>query len=689
MLGARAIRRWCGSTGIALLFGCASARVDAGAKALEGPEVARAVPESTLARETSLGLGSTQATVTVPGGWHTHGAGEALWLEDPERDLTIAVLALSAPDADTAISEGWRRIGQHFAQLLESSEDDPHPAPWDAVSVRYFEPGDDIPRVLAAVARRKGNTWYLVLIDGDSRAVARRQAQVDSIVGELHVAGAREPSWAARPFGLDAARLARLDAFVEQARQRTLVPGAALAVVTQDRVLLAKGYGDRALGERGKVSPETLFLIGSMTKPLTTLMLARLVSEQRLGWDTPVKQLLPSLRLGDATLTDHARLEDTVCACSGMPSRDLEFLFEWRGWDPERRIASLQGMKPTTALGETFQYSNLMVALGGFVGAHVWAPGARLGDAYDRAMAELVLGPLGMRATSFDFDRALGAEHAEGHAQGLSAEYQRSPVDYERAMSVIRPAAGAWSNVNDLGRYLQLELARGKLPNGTQLVSEAALLERRKPRVKVSAGTTYALGLELEHLHDIEIIGHTGSMLGYSGLLMFVPKADVGLVLLTNASATDLLLSAVRDRFLEIAFDEPGDAEATLVRGVAAARQQFDEYRSDLIAPEPEFLEPLLGEYQDPNLGQIEIRREGRKVILDVGEWQSELLEEAGEVPTLVTITPPFADFELQPVEREGRTVLVLDDDQQEYAFEPVHGPPVRAVHRSLDARRR
>lgn len=169
---------------------------------------------------------------------------------------------------------------------------------------------------------------------------------------------------------------------------------------------------------------------------------------------------------------------------------------------------------------------------------------------------------------------------------------------------------------------------------------------------------------------------------------MFLPKADVGLVLLTNASATDLLLSAVRDRFLEIAFDQPGDAEATLERGVVAARQQFEEYRSDLIAPEPEFLEPLLGQYQDPNLGQIEIRREGHKVILDVGEWQSELLEEAGEAPTLVTITPPFADFEFQPVEREGRTVLVLDDDQQEYAFEQLGGPPA-ALPRTLEALRR
>ena len=157
VLSARAVRRLGGLgalVGVGLLVGCAGGSAEAGSQGLGAPDLGRAAQEGTLGRETALALGSG-ATVTVPGGWHTHGAGEILWLDDPERDLTIAVLSMSAPDADSAISEGWRRIGQHFAQLVESSEDDPKPAPWDAASVRYFEPGDDTSRVLAAVARRK------------------------------------------------------------------------------------------------------------------------------------------------------------------------------------------------------------------------------------------------------------------------------------------------------------------------------------------------------------------------------------------------------------------------------------------------------------------------------------------------------------------------------------------------------
>ncbi|HVZ32027.1 MAG TPA: serine hydrolase domain-containing protein, partial [Polyangiaceae bacterium] len=607
-------------------------------------------PERTLDRETQLTLPSG-ALVTVPGGWHTHAAAEIVWLADPERDLNIALLALGAADADAAIAEGWRRLGQHFAPIVESSEDDPEPRPWDASSVRYFEPVEGSTRLLAAVARRKGPLWYLALIDGESRAFARREAQVDAILGELRVAGASEPSWAELPFLLDEARLRALDAFVEKARRAAQVPGLALALVSHDRVVWSKGHGRRVLGGKAAITPETLFLIGSITKPLTTLMLSRLVSQRRVAWDTPVKQLWPALALGDERLSRRLRLADTVCACSGMPSRDLEFLFESSGWDPERRIASLATMKPTTSLGETFQYSNLMVALGGYAGAQAFLPGARLGDAYDRAMTDLVFAPLGMSATGFDFDRALAAEHAEGHAQGLDFEYQKTPIEYERAMSVIRPAAGAWSSVVDLARYMRFELALGRLPNGRALLGESELLERRKPRVKVGADNAYGLGLELTRAHGVEIVGHTGSMLGYSGVLLLLPRQDAGLVLLANASATDLLLTAVRERFLEIGFQQPNAAEATFERELGAARQEAEEYRSELGPPEDDFLEPLLGTYRNPNLGQIEVRREGHEVVLDAGEWSSELLEQGGDPPVLVTVTPPFADFEFEPRE--------------------------------------
>ena len=147
------------------------------------------------------------------------------------------------------------------------------------------------------------------------------------------------------------------------------MPGVALAVVQDGKIVLEKGLGVRELGANAPVTPATLFMIGSMTKPLTSLMMARLVDRKNFAWDTPVTKLLPAFALGDPVATPQVTMAHSVCACTGLPRWDMEFIFEWDKATPESRIELLRAMKPTTGFGETFQYSNLMVASGGYVAA--------------------------------------------------------------------------------------------------------------------------------------------------------------------------------------------------------------------------------------------------------------------------------------------------------------------------------
>jgi len=127
-------------------------------------------------------------------------------------------------------------------------------------------------------------------------------------------------------------------------------------------------------------------MAASNTKGMTTLLLAMLADEKKLQWDQPVTQLYPSFKLGDADTTRQVLVHHLVCACTGLPRQDLEWLFEFKDATPASSLASLGTMQPTSRFGELFQYSNLMAAAAGYVGAHLYDPSRDLGAAYDDAM---------------------------------------------------------------------------------------------------------------------------------------------------------------------------------------------------------------------------------------------------------------------------------------------------------------
>lgn len=158
---------------------------------------------------------------------------------------------------------------------------------------------------------------------------------------EEHLAGRR-------PRALDGKAL---DAFLVDALARLEVPGAAVAITQHGKVIYEKSLGVRALGREEPVTASTLFLMASVTKPMTTLMEASLVDSGLLSWDTKVTSLMPDFALDDLALTKRLELWHMSCACTGMPRRDLENLFEYANVTPEQRLASMREMKPTTALG--------------------------------------------------------------------------------------------------------------------------------------------------------------------------------------------------------------------------------------------------------------------------------------------------------------------------------------------------
>ncbi len=491
---------------------------------------------------------------------------------------------------------------------------------------------------------------------------------------------APEVSLAGRaPRALDGAAL---DAFLERALVDLEVPGAAVAVVQGGRVIHQRVLGVRERGEPAPVTAQTLFLIGSVTKPITTLMEAALVDRGALGWDTPLTTLWPGFAVGDPERTARLLLWHTACGCSGMPRRDLEHLMEYGSVTAEQRMASLRTMAPTAPLGETFQYSNLMAAAGGFAAARALHPDLPLLAAYARALQAQVLDPIGMRRSTFDFAVVSATDHARPHALDLDGRTQVLPLDIERNVLPIAPAGAMWSTVEDLALYALTELGRGRAPGGAQVASAAAVEERWQPRTG-DARDGYGLGIGVEVRAGLRVIGHDGGSLGFGTTLALYPDLDLGVVVLTNvrngAGAQLPFNAAVEQRVVELLFAEaPEEASAQVAAAVRERAERAAGAREGLEAvPDAAWLAAIAGTYAQtgtvaaaPGVGEVTLRGD----VLDAGEWRVRFTRrtpEAGATATeLVIVDAPFAGVPLAVGGDAAQPTITLPDPHTVYLLE-------------------
>ncbi len=424
------------------------------------------------------------ATFIAPAGWSIDVRGPATILEAPEGDSRLALVDVRAEDADAAVAAAWAAYRPGASWPLEVVTTKPDKDGWtDIHSYKYQVPPNE-KRDVIVVARRAGEVWTVLVYDMAQAVGEKRMAAVWLVLDRLYPKGYSRESFAgSKAHALDAARVARLTEWVALAMRELRVPGAAVGIVQDGKVVFADGFGVRELGKKEKPDADTLFMIASNTKALTTLMLARLVDEKRLGWETPVTNVLPTFKLGDAETTRQVLVKHLVCACTGLPRQDLEWLFQYQGLTPDGAIATLAAVQPTSKFGEIFQYSNLLAGAGGFVGGRSLYPELELGKAYDEAMRTRVFGPLGMKATTFDFAEALRGNHAMPHAPDVDGRPARAVMEVNYAVAPLRPAGGAWSSVRDMLRYVSIELAEGVLPGGKRFIAREPLLARRAPKV--------------------------------------------------------------------------------------------------------------------------------------------------------------------------------------------------------------
>lgn len=618
------------------------------------------------------GLTSAGHRFIVPGGWTLSRRGRAVILEAPEAGSRVAFVDVEARDADSAVGQAWAAY-----------RDGPKPEPatslpaanqngWeDARSYVYRTPANEA-RQLTARAMRHGDRWAVRIEDLANTVSGQRAAELRLIRDEFLPANHVRESFAGRTaHRLDRARIEALTAFIEQSRTALGVPGISIGIVQDGEILFAGGFGVRALGSPERVDADTLYLIASSTKPLTTLMLAKLVDEGKLAWETPVADLLPGFRLADAEAARQIRVKHLLCACTGLPYRNLDWEFALPDSPASLTLDILARMRPTGPFGTTYSYSNPIAAAGGLAGGHAAFPAMELGAAYDRAMATRVFGPLGMTRTTFDFDQAMQGNHARSH--GMTPPGELAPVEpaRDRKMHAVRPTGGAWSNVNDLLAFVRMELAGGLLPDGTRYISESALKARQAPMIATGRHSWYGMGLETNVSSGTPVIFHGGRLYGHRGDTIWLPEHKVGVVILMNASTGNALMEALPRKLLELLFDGRPEADSMVAAAAAAEKQQRETARRSLrYPPDADHSALLAHRYVSDFLGEIRVERSGEQILFDFGAWKAPVASRTGPDGTIsFVVVTPSTPFPFVAGKSGDKRTLTIRDAQNEYVF--------------------
>jgi CubicO group peptidase (beta-lactamase class C family) len=503
------------------------------------------------------------------------------------------------------------------------------------------------------------------------------------------------------------------DARVQAAMKASEVPGAAVAIVEDGKVTLARGYGIRELGSPEKVGPDTLFQIGSTTKAFTAAALAILVEEGKLGWDDRVIDHLPEFRMYDPWVTREMTVRDLLVHRSGLGRGQGDLMFvpstAISRADMVRRIRFL---KPATSFRSGFAYDNVLYAVAGQV---VEAASSKNWEDFVEAR---ILAPLGMTgAVTNDADRLTAPNRAFPHGRvgELRGIGPQQAFDEKKVAlgANVGPAGAIASGANDLARWLQVQLAGGELPgSGGRLFSAASGLEMWQPVVPIPvkplpgplADATpqfrgYALGWGVQDYRGHKVIQHSGGTQGFRAVVVLIPEKNVGFAIANNSEDNELV-PALQYELLDHYLGLPRHDWPKAFREFFAARNASGlEAQRAAVAARPKSSPSLplagyAGTYEDPWYGPITITESAGALTIDfrqtpgmvgplehwaydtfVARWPDPLIE-----PAFVTFALDAAGKPARITMKAYSPVADFSFDYHDLEFTPVAPAPAVAA---------
>jgi CubicO group peptidase (beta-lactamase class C family) len=455
-----------------------------------------------------------------------------------------------------------------------------------------------------------------------------------------------------------------LETYITEVMARTGIPGVAVGIIQNGEVVYQNGFGVSELGGSKPITPETLMMIGSTGKSMTSMMMATAVDDRLFSWDTPVVEVLPWFALSDPKLTAEVTMRQLLCNCTGVQRRDVEIFFTSDDLTAEGVVQSLRTFPVEGTFGETFGYINQMVSAGGYATAAAAGSSGDLYSDYVMQMQARIFDPIGMSSTTFSFEQVQARSYAIPHSITADMTYIPITLEVEQMLTPNAPAGGSWSNIEDLMRYLSTQLNRGVAPDGTRVVSAENLTKTWQSGVQASPTSGYGLGWGFSDYYGERLLVHGGGTAGFSSILAFLPEANLAIAVISNAglsNAATRLPTAITFRLFELVFGQPMTFDARFVAAIEADKQMRVETIQQLQPTlDKATVESYVGVYTNNGLGKITLSVEDNKFILDVGEFASELRPIGEE--TYVFWDPPLATARVELTWDYGDQPIVIFD---------------------------
>jgi len=392
------------------------------------------------------------------------------------------------------------------------------------------------------------------------------------------------------------------------------VPGLAIAVVQNDKVIFLKGYGIKEAGKPALVTSDTLFEIGSTTKAFTATVMAMLADEKKLSWDDPVRNYVAGFHVSDPCTDALITLRDIASHRSGVARHDE--LWDDSDLPREELIRRIGAMKVWRPIRAGYQYNNLMfVAAGEAAAAAAKMP-------WEQLIRTRIFAPLGMTESRITFAEWPASDHATGHR--WSSKGQFAAVQPMRNYDALAPAGTIKSSAHDMAQWLRFQLAGGAI-DGKRLMSLSAIEETHTPQTIIPIGPAsrllypdmnflnYGLGWNISDYHGQLLVAHAGALNGFRTNVALLPKRNLGIVILENVgrgSALAALRNTIIDQFLGAAArDWNSDMlDAEKFEGSKADDAQREREAKRVTVPKPSHeLAAFAGTYHNAGFGDATI----------------------------------------------------------------------------------
>jgi CubicO group peptidase (beta-lactamase class C family) len=445
---------------------------------------------------------------------------------------------------------------------------------------------------------------------------------------------------------------AGFDKYVAKAAAEWRIPALAIAVVKDDSVVFAKGYGVLRTGTSQPANEHTRFAIGSTTKAMTAASLAMLADEGKLKLDDPVTQYIPELQLSDPWVTRELTIRDLLTHRSGLPGADLFWASSWK-YSQADIIRRLRYIRPTASFRSTWQYNNVLYALGGVIIERV------SGMPWEQFVKARIFEPLGMNETEPLVSMIVGKPNVAVPHALINDSVAVVPI---RSTDGVASAGSVWSSVSDMAKWVRFVIDSGRVGN-TRLVQQRTFAELVTPQIQAPMAEypalqlakpdyfSYGLGWFIQDYHGQQVWMHTGSINGLCAIIGIEPNKRLGVFVLENLDHAEIrhgLMYTVFDLFesgprrdwsadLKPIFARPQASVAQTARAPSAPSLSLDRY---------------VGTYADSAYGTVLVR------------FQNGVLQAAVVTDPPAPIEPvSFEAFRTKPSEGVPPVVLTFVPD--------------------------